>query len=95
MKLKGIVQILQIVSFYITETSLGGSKLCFRKIETDFRIIWIDSSLKVHWSILFLFEGNRPYGFQNILICSFFELYIYQYIDEVNEENWQNMFIDR
>ena len=35
------------------------------------------------------------YGFQNMLVFSFFVLYcICQYIDEVNEENWQNMLIN-
>ena len=35
------------------------------------------------------------YGFQNMLDFIFFVLYcICQYIDEVNEEYWQNMLID-
>ena len=41
-----------------------------------------------------MFEGNRTYSFQNILIFSFFVLYcICQYIDEVSEENWQNVLL--
>ena len=41
-----------------------------------------------------MLEGNRTYGFQNMFVFSFFVLYcICQYIDEVNEENWQNMLI--
>ena len=37
----------------------------------------------------------RKYGFQNMIVFSFFEYFcICQYIDEVNEENWQNVLIN-
>ena len=37
----------------------------------------------------------RKYGFQNMIVFSFFEYFcICQYIYEVNEENWQNVLIN-
>ena len=40
------------------------------------------------------FRPNWPYGFWEIDVEKFFVFYCFcQYIDKVNEESWQNMFI--
>ena len=40
-------------------------------------------------------SGNRTYGFREITVERFFVFYCFcQYIDKVNEENWQNVLIN-
>ena len=42
-----------------------------------------------------MFEGNWTYSFQDMLVFDFFVLYCFcQYIDNINEKNWQNVVMN-